>query len=1605
MAEFAVEPAAMRELRDLSDGVPILGSLADNYYTNVPGEDLAGRPGADLLGALTSHVDLAGRRPPGTSAVRVHTPTVESDGWSSQATVAEIVTDDMPFLVDSVTAALTGLGCRLHLVIHPVFTVRRDLTGALVPGDDDNTGVMVRESWIHVEFDPPATVPLEEIEGSLRRVLSDVREAVEDWPRMRATAVAIAEALQSSPPAGVLPQESGEAAQLLEWLADDNFTFLGYREYDLHDDNRLVAVPGTGLGILRSDPSLAKGGHLLTGSVADHARDPRVLVLTSANTRSTVHRPGYMDYIGVKKFDASGRVVGERRFLGLFAATAYSDSVREIPVLRQKAAEVLDILGFEPTSHSGKNIVQFLEIYPRECLFQVEPAELAGVALAVHQISERRLTRLFVRRDPYGRFASCLVYLPRDRYTTAVRLQIQGLLVAAFGGSSVDYSARVSESVLARLHITVRAAAGEQILEPDVAALQEQIALVVRSWDDEVSDALQERVGRDRARELVAIYGPGVPEAYKQEVPSDAAVKDLLLAESLADSDDLELRLYAPEGHGSPLRRLKLLRRGDPISLSRVLPLLSSLGVTVEDEHPYDIEVAGRGILRIYDLGFTIPEVGAASADGLRARFEDAFYAAWVGDCEADPLNALVVVAGLTWRQVVIIRAYVRYLQQTGSSLGLEFVESALLRNPHLARLLVELFEARFDPAAEDGRRDRQETIAARTRRALDEVASLDEDRILRSLFGMVSATLRTNAYRRTSAGEPLDRFVIKLDSQAIPELPLPRPQFEIWVYSPRVEGVHLRFGPVARGGLRWSDRRADFRTEVLGLVKAQEVKNAVIVPVGAKGGFLPKALPDPQIDRDAWFEEGRSAYSTFIRGLLDITDNRVEGHIVPPPDVVRHDGDDPYLVVAADKGTATFSDVANAVAADYDFWLGDAFASGGSRGYDHKAMGITARGAWISVQHHFREMGIDVQSQDFTVVGIGDMSGDVFGNGMLLSEHIRLVAAFDHRHIFLDPDPDPATSFAERKRMYALPRSSWGSYDTALISEGGGVFDRSLKSIPISPQVAHRLGIPADIKALPPNELIKRILTAPADLLWNGGIGTYVKARTETNADAGDKANDSVRVNGSALRARVVGEGGNLGLTQLGRVEAARSGVRINTDAIDNSAGVDTSDHEVNIKILLEGAVRDGSLSDSERDDLLASMTEEIGALVLRDNEEQNVLLSTARWGAPALASVHGRMIAELESRGLLDRALEYLPDDEELTTRAVAHEGLTSPELAVLSAYAKNSLTADLNQALLAGDPWFEQFAVDYFPQAIQDRFGDRIADHPLREAIITTSVVNYLINRGGISVVFRACEETGASPLEAIRAAFAAIAVFDLPSYWSAVDALEGVAGSDALNSLRYESRRLLDRSMRWFLQSRGGSIDVSAEVARFAPWVSQLAPAVPDALVGIEHKRLDDMAARLVELGAPEELAVRAAAMLDVFALLDVVQVAEAADQSPDVVMPLYFALSERYDVDRLLVRITSLPRGDRWSALARQALRTDLYAALAGVTRGVITATPAQAPPMERIEAWEDRHREGLARAQATLDQITAHETGDLATLSVALRVLRNLVAQGQASAN
>lgn len=1073
---------------DTPDRDAVLAFL-QRYYLHTAPEDLTDRDPVDIFGAAVSHRRLAENRPQGTANVRVHTPTVEENGWTCSHSVVEVVTDDMPFLVDSVTNELTRQGRGIHVVIHPQFVVRRDVTGKLIEVLSDGVaGDLPQdardlphdahvESWIHVEIDRETDRgDLKQITADLLRILSDVREAVEDWGKMRQAATSLADALPDEPvPSDLPPLQVEEARELLHWLADDHFTFLGYREYELRSDDSLAAVPGTGLGILRSDPHhaadedhpVSPSFERLPADARAKAREHKLLILTKANSRATVHRPSYLDYIGVKKFDADGNVVGERRFLGLFSSAAYTESVRRVPVIRRKVEDVLERAGFSPHSHDGRDLLQILETYPRDELFQTPVEELQSIATSVLYLQERRRLRLYLRQDEYGRYYSALVYLPRDRYTTAVRLRIIDILKEELGGVSVDFTAWNTESVLSRLHFVVRVPQGTELRplsDSDKERIESRLAEAARSWSDGFSEALTTEFGEERAAELLRRYAGAFPEGYKADHTPRGAVADLARLEELGEQRDFALSLYEPVGAAPDERRFKIYRTGEAVSLSAVLPVLQRLGVEVIDERPYELRCDDRSVAYIYDFGLRMPQAPGGGVDHLgddaRERFQDTFAATWTGKAENDGFNALVLSAGLTWRQAMVLRAYAKYLRQAGSTFSQDYMEDTLRHNVHTTRLLVSLFEARMSPDRQRAGYELVDALLEELDAALDQVASLDEDRILRSFLTVIKATLRTNFFQEASGGEPHDYVSMKFDPQAIPDLPAPRPAFEIWVYSPRVEGVHLRFGKVARGGLRWSDRREDFRTEILGLVKAQMVKNTVIVPVGAKGGFVAKQLPDPAVDRDAWMAEGIASYKTFISALLDITDNMVGGEVVPPADVVRHDEDDTYLVVAADKGTATFSDIANEVAESYNFWLGDAFASGGSAGYDHKGMGITARGAWESVKRHFRELGVDTQSEDFTVVGIGDMSGDVFGNGMLLSEHIRLVAAFDHRHIFIDPNPDAATGYAERRRLFELPRSSWADYDTELISAGGGVFPRTAKSIQLNSHIREALGI-----------------------------------------------------------------------------------------------------------------------------------------------------------------------------------------------------------------------------------------------------------------------------------------------------------------------------------------------------------------------------------------------------------------------------------------------------------------------------------------------------------------------------------------------------------------
>ena len=1595
-----------------------LDEFFGNYYEHLAGEDAQGYPPSALRERAERHRSLAAVRPEGTAAVDIFD--------QNDASIILIVTDDMPFLVDSVTAEIVRRNTGIRMVVHPTFLVtRQQETGELqavrrVPssagvssGDTaalpnissllGGAGETVRiESWISLEV---ARLTDDDKRGALvrglRRVLEDIRLAVSDWPAMRTKVHEIARSLESVTGAGDIP-DLQQARELLSWLDNGNFTFLGYREYDLLNDDGtdiLRATEENGLGLL-SRPAAARRIQHLTSAGRAKAREKRALVITKANSRSTVHRAAYLDYIGIKRFDAQGNVNGERRFIGLFSTGAYTGSVRNVPIVRDKVKEVMHRAGFPADSHSGKDLLSILETYPRDELFQIDVENLLDTAQSILRLQERRRTRLFLRPDVYGRFMSALVFLPRDRYTTSVRLRIQDELRSTFSADSIDYEARLTESALARLFFRIRLPRGTEIANVDAAALEQRLVNAARSWAEGIDEVIRSKFDRDAAEKLSALWTEAFPANYRVDYEVEDALEDIARFEARVAEPDTaaELFVYVPEssrrGEGEDARlKLYLL---EPRSLTQILPILHNLGMEVLDERPFEITRGDGTSFYLYDLGLKYPAGMDPEATGTL--LADAFTAGMSGVSESDYFDRLILELQLDWRQVVILRSYAKYMRQLGNTNSYGFVAGTLLRNPDVARALVSLFDARFNPDL-SGEERTAAVEAARTAldAGLEQVPTLDADRVLRTVANLINATLRTNFYQN----KPYVSF--KLNTAAIEGAPFPRPKFEVWVYSPRVEGVHLRFGEVARGGLRWSDRREDFRTEVLGLVKAQTVKNAVIVPTGAKGGFYAKQLPDPAVDRGAWMEEGKDSYRTFIRALLDITDNLVlidgEEKLVPPERVVRHDGDDSYLVVAADKGTASFSDTANAISAEYGFWLGDAFASGGSVGYDHKAMGITARGAWESVKRHFSELGVDTQNEDFTAVGVGDMSGDVFGNGMLLSTHTKLVAAFDHRHIFLDPNPDSARSHAERRRLFELPRSSWADYDASLISQGGGIYPRQSKSIPLSPEVREVLGLDKSVTKMSPPDLLRAILTAPVDLLYNGGIGTYVKASTETSADVGDKANDAIRVDGRDIRVKVIGEGGNLGMTQRGRIEAARAGVILNTDAIDNSAGVDCSDHEVNIKIFVDRMVAAGRLDPAERAEFLHSMTDEVARLVLQDNKDQNMLLLNDRQSVLEWSPSFERMMDSLEKHADLNRELEALPTNAELRARVAAGEGLTSPELSVLAAYAKIELTRALTNSDLADDPYFRGTLRRYFPTQLVERFADQLDTHPLRREIISTMVANDIINIGGITFAFRVIEETSAPESVVARAFTALREIYDVDDVVKALNELPASFPTENWSAIHLDMRRLLDRAVRWFVNHVGRGSSIEEDIAAFKPILEPLRARLLDYTRGADLARVEGALERAREWQLPEELGAYWAGLFESFGLLDIAEATRRVDDSAEEIAGMYFAVYERFGVDDLLERITRLPRGDRWQALARAALRDDLYSAVADMTVASLEATAdhAGAKPLERLEIWEQQNADKLERVSAMFEEVNGLENDDMASLSVALRLLRSIV--------
>jgi glutamate dehydrogenase len=1586
-----------RRFRKRADPLPV-DDFIRQYYHGVAEEDLAEYRSEELAAAALAHLRFASVRKPGRPLVRIYDAEQARDGWTSRHTILEVTFEDMPFLVDSLGMVLTQAGLTIHMMVHPVLPVRRDRAGRLLElaeGDRTN-GQFRRESWQHIEIDRIGDEQrVRELEQKILRTLGDVQAAVADWKEMRQRAIDVAQDIERRPPP-IPANEVQEIKALLQWMTQNHFTFLGYRQYQLRrgrSEDMLEPIPETGLGILRMPPGAKAEPTPLTGAQRAYARQPESLTITKANSISTVHRATYLDYVGLKTFDSAGRVTGEQRFLGLFTSSVYNLSPREIPLLRHKIDRVVAHFGLDPASHDGKAAVHVLETYPRDELFQSSIADLIRTVRGIVNLYERQRVRLFLRRDNFGRFYSAMIYVPRDRYNTQVRQRIESVINQQLHATAIESQVQLSESALARVHMIIRVPP-QSTVAIDADTLEGLIAETVRTWNDRLRAALIEARGELEGRLLAERYGNAFPAAYEEDVAVPVAIEDITqLEQVVADPDRIAMRLTADPQAAAESIHLRLFRSAAPIALSQALPILENMGFVVLSEHPYRIAVPDKRPVWLQDFQMQRRDGGAVNPQGLGQRFTDTFAAVWNGRAENDGFNRLVVVTAMTWRQAAVLRAYCRFLLQTGAAFSQSYMEQVLASNCAIATVLSQLFEAQFDPATKPARREAElGRLQDELARLLDGVTSLDEDRILRRFADAIRATLRTNYYQ-SEGSEPRKSWLsFKLDSRNVPELPQPRPAFEIFVYSPRVEGVHLRMGHVARGGIRWSDRREDFRTEVLGLMKAQNVKNTLIVPVGAKGGFVPKRLP-ANASREDVQREGVECYRTFIRGLLDLTDNIVDGKVAPPPQLVRRDGDDPYLVVAADKGTASFSDIANRIAAEYDFWLGDAFASGGSAGYDHKKMGITARGAWECVKRHFRELGLDTQSQDFTVVGIGDMAGDVFGNGMLQSPHIKLLAAFNHQHVFLDPTPDPAASFAERQRMFALPRSTWEDYNRKLISKGGGVFPRSAKSIRLSPQVQSMLGLKRD--SMTPLELIKSLLCMQVDLLWNGGIGTYVKASTESHGEVGDRTNDAVRVNGKDLRCRVVGEGGNLGLSQRGRIEYALNGGRLNTDFVDNSGGVDCSDHEVNIKILLNNLPKRAGLTLEKRNKLLVDMTEDVAWLVLRDNYLQSQALSMLEIRAASDLLEHAHSIRSLELSGTLDRTLEFLPNTEEIAERHKAGRGLTRPELAILLAYAKMALYSRLIDSDVPEDPYLAHELERYFPATMQRRLGKYLHQHRLRREIIATATTNSMVNRMGATFARRAQEDTGADAAMVVRAYAIAREAYEMRATWSQIEALDTKIKAATQYEMMFETTRLLRFCTYWLINHHSGKLEIERQVSRLRRGLAELDAALPGVLsgadlAGVENRRAQDRAA-----SAPESLAKRMASFAALRSGPDLVEIAEQASLPIDTAARVYFGVGTALALDWIREQIERLSVEGHWQAVARTTLRDNIYNLQRTLCMQVLQESRRRAPE-QALQTWVARHQQGVDYLRQTVNDMRALPQMDFATLSVALQAVRRM---------
>ncbi len=1557
------------------------------FLENTPPEALANASLETLVARGLSLWSLAVRREPGECAVSV--TTHERDD-SSSYTLVELVNEDRPFLVDSIAGALHQRHHGVHLLVHPVAAVFREASGEPILSSEGT-----KESFISVTIEPLwESSEREELKAALVEVMTDVKLSVNDWRAMRAKVLELVSSLDSEPPP-VPPERLEECRSFLQWMENDHFTFLGYRYYHIKEEEGELLFqldPASGLGVLRhiSENSKQRRNLPLPERMQQRLRQsPRLLTVSKSSRISQVHRPVHMDMISVRHFDRQGALKGEHRILGLFTSVAYNQSANRIPLLRSKVKRAFERSGFDPQSHDGKGFTNILETFPRDELFQIDGDNLFKTAMGILGLQFRERVALFARRDDLDRFITCLVFVPRDRWSSDLRANLGGRLAEAWEGEVTAFYTHLTESSFVRTLFIVKTNP-ESIPSPDLSLLEDDLAHLTRSWTERLSKELDNRPNLSGKRALLKTMAPGFSVAYRENHSSAIALEDMLMMEKALKSDRLQLQVEETDDRHLCLR---LFHPDRAIELSSILPLLENLGVDVLKTEPYEVKGESR-VVWIHEFLLRRHLEGPALGS-VRESILELILQVYYHRMENDALNRLTLSAGLTARDITILQAYTRYLRQGGSSFSLGYTAVILERNPEVTRALVNYFEALFDPDLSGSRHLEVEKTKAQLHEHLDSVTRLEDDRVLRRYVRTVEATLRTNLFQQTPQGEPHDYLSLKFDGHLVPDLPDPRPRFEVFVYSPRMEAVHLRGGPVARGGIRWSDRREDFRTEILGLMKAQMVKNSVIVPVGAKGGFIVKR-PPTEGGREAFLAEGVECYKTLMRGLLDITDNLVDGDVVPPESVIRRDGEDPYLVVAADKGTASFSDIANGISEDYGFWLGDAFASGGSQGYDHKKMGITARGAWEAVKRHFRELGHDTQRQSFTVVGVGDMGGDVFGNGMLQSDHIELVGAFNHLHIFLDPNPNPKTSVQERRRLFERPRSSWADYDAALISRGGGVFDRSAKSIPLTEETKALLGTQEE--SLSPDAVIRALLTASVDLLWFGGIGTFIKSKYESNRDAGDRANDSLRVNAADLKARVIGEGANLGCTQKGRVEAALGGILLNTDAIDNVGGVACSDREVNIKILFSHLMQQGVIDHEGRNALLVEMTDDVARLVLHQVYQQTQALSSMTADPVDLKEQAG-LIRHFERMGVLDRAIEDLPDDEEIEDRASRSLGFTRPELAIILAYAKNILYSLLLKSDLPTVDYLEDTLRSYFPRALGARYSETLSNHRLHREIVATEVSGEILNRLGPSAFFRLMEDNAIDAGRVARAYLAARETMGAGEIWTTVEKLDGMIPATLQTRILRESADVLEKLTEWIVHHwRQDSLSIPVTIGRLQPGFGEIARLLEDALPANGRRDLRRRRAEYERLGVPTDLALRLAGFRYLVGAPDVVRLAEDHSSSVEVVSRLYFRVGQRFGFARLRKASSRLRIQTRWDKEGAELLARRLFQQQKEVTGRVLETL--EGSWKGAVDRWVTANQRSVAPVDRLLNELKKERFLDLAQLVVARYYLERLSERG-----